>query len=212
MFTGLITEIGQVAGRRSAGKTVRLTIAAGKTAPRLGPGDSVAVAGACLTVESVSGDSFACAVIPETLATTRLGRLHVGDSVNLELPLGPNDRFDGHLVAGHVDTIGQAKRVEKVGRGGRISISFAREYDRWIVDKGSIAVDGISLTIAGRRPGEVVMGIIPATWEETTIGRVKPGDLVNIEFDQTIKAVRQAAAAGDCPAALSEERLRQAGW
>ena len=212
MFTGLVSEIGRIARRTSGGRIVRVTIAAGQTAPQLKRGDSVAVAGACLTVESVAGESFTCAVIPDTLTATRLGRSRVGDLVNLELPIGPDGRLGGHLVTGHVDTVGRVTRVKKIGGGGQVSISFVRDFDRWVVEKGSIAVEGISLTVAERYPGEVVIGIIPTTWQETTIGRVNPGSLVNVEFDQAVKAVLQGTGTGIQSGTLSEEWLWQAGW
>jgi len=212
MFTGLISEIGIVRRRVSAGKSGQLTIAAPQTAARLNPGDSVAIAGACLTVETVAAGEFTCAVIAETLATTRLGKLRPGDPVNLELPVGPDDVFGGHIVAGHVDTIGRVVGIRNVADGRRIRISFPRAFDKWVVEKGSIAIDGISLTVAELRPGEVSIGVIPTTWEETTIGKTKPGDQVNIEFDQAIKAAVKAATPVARKSHLTEEALRRAGW
>jgi len=212
VFTGLVSEIGTVRRRVRAGRFQRLTIAAPKTAARLKPGDSVATAGACLTVESVTSGDFTCAMIAETLATTRLGHLKPGDRVNLELAVGPQDVFGGHLVAGHVDTVGKVVRVQRVDDGGRVRVGFPHIFDKWVVDKGSIAIDGISLTVAERRPGEVTVGIIPTTWTETTIGMVKPGDRVNLEFDQAIKAAVQAGNAKQAHSNLTEENLRRAGW
>jgi len=212
MFTGLISEIGIVQCYVSAGKSGRLTIAAAQTAARLKPGDSVAVVGACLTVETVAAGVFTCAVISETLATTRLGRLRTGGPVNLELPVGPGDVLGGHLVTGHIDTVGRLEQKQKIADGGRVRVSFPRSFDIWVVEKGSIAIDGISLTVAGWRPGEVSIGIIPATWEKTTIDRVRAGDPVNIEFDQAIKAAVKAGVQAARTSRLTEESLRQAGW
>jgi len=212
MFTGLVSEIGIVRRLVRAGRFRRLTVAAPKTAARLKPGDSVATAGACLTVETVVASDFTCAMIAETLATTRLGHLTPGDRVNLELAVGPQDVFGGHLVAGHVDTVGKIVQVQRVDDGGRIRVGFPRVFDKWVVEKGSIAIDGISLTVAERRPSEVLVGIIPTTWSETTIGKVKPGDQVNVEFDQAIKAAVQAGTAKHAHSHLTEENLRRAGW
>jgi riboflavin synthase len=212
VFTGLVSEIGVVQRRVRVGEFQRLTVAAPKTAAGLKPGDSVATAGACLTVESVASGIFTCSIIAETLATTRLGYLKSGDRVNLELAVGPQDVFGGHLVAGHIDTVGKVVQVQKVGGGGRVRIGFARVFDKWVVEKGSVAVDGISLTVAERRGGEILVGIIPTTWAETTIGVVKPGDRVNLEFDQVIKAAVQAGHPKQANSNLTEENLRRAGW
>ena len=212
MFTGLISEVGEVERCKVVRQLMRLTITAEQTAPRLKPGDSVAVAGACLTVEEVSGGSFTCAVIAETLSTTRLGQLRVGDPVNLELPVGPGDLFGGHLVTGHVDTVGRVRIMQKDDGGATIKVVFSHHYDRWVIEKGSIAIDGASLTVAKHRLGEVELAIIPTTREKTTIGRLKSGDVVNIEFDQAIKALAQGARLARPATTLSEERLRRAGW
>jgi riboflavin synthase len=211
MFTGLISEIGRIGRVTRFGTSSRLVVVAPRTAPRVKPGDSVATAGVCLTVETAERDRYTCSVISETLKTTRLDRLRPGDRVNLELPVGPEDVFGGHLVAGHVDTVGRIKTVQRVDEGGRITVSFDPSFGKWVVEKGSIAIEGISLTVAGLQAGEVTVGIIPTTWQKTTIGSVKPGDPVNIEFDQAIKAAA-GGASGTRPAGLTEDDLQRAGW
>ncbi len=212
MFTGLISEIGKVERLTRVGKSGRLVVRAPKTAARVKPGDSVAAAGVCLTVESAAGGRYTCSIIVETLASTRLGHLRSGDLVNLELPVGPEDVFGGHLVTGHVDTVGRIKKVRRAGDGGQVTVSFPRSFDKWVVEKGSIAIDGISLTIAELHPGEVTVGIIPTTWAETTIGGVKPGDPVNIEFDQAIKAAVGSGADAARSTGLTGDDLSRAGW
>lgn len=212
MFTGLISEIGRVGRVTRFGTFSRLVVVAPLTAVRVKPGDSVATAGVCLTVETVERDRYTCSIITETLKATRLDRLRPGDRVNLELPVGPEDVFGGHLVAGHVDTVGYIKNVQRVDEGGRITVSFDPSFGIWVVEKGSIAIEGISLTVAGLREGEVTVGIIPTTWKNTTIGSVKPGDPVNIEFDQAIKAAGGGGVSGTHSSGLTEDDLRRAGW
>jgi riboflavin synthase len=212
MFTGLISEVGRIERLVRRGGSGRLIIAAPRTAAGVKPGDSVATAGACLTVESIAADRLTCAVIAETLAATRLGQLKPGDRVNLELAVGPEDVFGGHLVAGHIDTVGRIHRTQRIGEGGRLTVTFPTTFDRWVIAKGSIALEGISLTIAELHPGQVTVGIIPTTWVETTISSLNVGDQVNIEFDQTIKAVTRKEPAHSRPAGLSEQDLHRAGW
>jgi len=212
MFTGLIIEIGIVRRHAKTGRFSRLTIAAPKTVVKIKIGDSVATAGACLTVEEINRGEFTCSMIAETMKATRLGGLRPGEPVNLELPVGPGDRFDGHLVAGHVDTVGRVKNIQRVSNGGRITIGFDRSFDKWVIDKGSIAIDGVSLTVAERRAGQVTIGIIPTTWTETTLGSLKPGSPVNLEFDQAVKAAINAGTASQSQSSLSSDALRRAGW
>jgi riboflavin synthase len=212
MFTGLISEIGKVERLTRTGVFGRLIIHAPQTAARVKPGDSVATAGACLTVETVTGERFTATVIAETLRATRLGKMRAGDRVNLELPVGPQDVFGGHLVSGHVDIVGRVKRIQRVVDGGNITINYPQAFDRWAVDKGSIAIEGVSLTIAELGRGELTVGIIPTTWTATTIGGLRPGDAVNLEFDQAIKAAVDARMPGVVVSSLSEDSLRRAGW
>jgi len=212
MFTGLISEIGKVDRLARAGTSGRLTVIAPRTAGHLRPGDSVATAGACLTVETVSGERYTSSVITETFAATRLGTLRRGDKVNLELPVGPQGVFGGHLVSGHVDTVGWVRKIHRVADAGKITVAYPPAFDNWVVDKGSIALDGVSLTIAEVGRGEITVGVIPTTWAETTLGLLKVGDEINIEFDQAIKVVAKARTTMMKNSGLTEEGLLRAGW
>ncbi len=210
MFTGLIQEIGTIKSIRRTGQTARVTIAAPETAAKVSPGDSVAVSGPCLTISEIQDTLIHCDVIPETLSATRLGRLKNGEHVNLERAVGPEDVFGGHLVSGHVDTIGTVARIRARGDGGELTVSFPDQFSHLVIDKGSIAIDGVSLTVATTTPGRVSVGVIPTTWHETTIQYLKTGQAVNIEFDQAVKAVQKAK--GTQTNGLTWDFLEQAGW
>ncbi len=210
MFTGLIQEIGTVQQSRRSGSGARLAIAAPATAAKVAVGDSVAVSGPCLTVNDLQDALLHCEVIPETLAATRLGQLKIGDRVNLELAVGPDGVFGGHLVSGHVDTIGTVAAIRYRGDGGELTVSFSDRFSHLVIDKGSLAIDGVSLTVAATVPGRVTVGIIPTTWHETTLQYLKTGQPVNLEFDQAVKAVQKLK--GTQSNGLSWDFLERAGW
>ncbi|MGE5850193.1 MAG: riboflavin synthase [Candidatus Methylomirabilota bacterium] len=183
MFTGIIEAIGTVQGFSRQGEGARVRIGAGALAEGLRLGDSVAVEGACLTVTALRGDGFSADLSVETLARTTLGRLRAGMRVNLERPLRLGDRLGGHLVSGHVDAVGQIVERTPQGDGEFMRIRFPRELEPLLVMKGSIAVDGISLTVAELSRDTFGVAIIPHTLEHTTLSDKRAGDAVNLEAD-----------------------------
>lgn len=194
MFTGIIEVIGTVREFSRQGEGARVHIGAGALAEGLRIGDSMAVEGACLTVTAVRGDGFTADLSVETLARTTLRRLRVGARVNLERPLRLGDRLGGHLVTGHVDGVGQiAERVPQ-GDGEFIRIRFPRELGPLLVMKGSMAVDGISLTVAELSHDAFGVAIIPHTLEHTTLRDKRVGDPVNLEADLLGKHVARLLA------------------
>ena len=200
MFTGLVEALGTLGERvgpeapdRDKSDLVELTIESPEIAPSLKLGDSVAVSGVCLTATHVEPARFRVDVAPETLRRTTLGRLAEGDAVNLELPLRVDARLGGHFVQGHVDA---SARVTHAGpRDGDyvLTIGHAREASRLVVEKGSIAIDGVSLTVTGCGPEWFEVMLIPHTLDTTTLGRLTSGDSVNLEYDILAKYMVQLA-------------------
>lgn len=186
MFTGIVESLGTVRSL-SAGDGRRIAIEARQIAADLVVGASVAVNGVCLTVVDLSGDGFEADVVAETLSRTNLGALISGSRVNLELPLRADGRFDGHMVQGHVDAYGAIMNVTPEGEGRRMSVDVASRFRHYLVEKGSIAVDGVSLTIAAVTETGFETALIPHTLEVTTLGLRRPGDQVNLEFDVLAK-------------------------
>ncbi|HTW92711.1 MAG TPA: riboflavin synthase [bacterium] len=159
-------------------------------------GESVAVNGCCLTVTRADKQSFEVEAVATTLAATTLGRLKTGDEVNLERALQAGDRIGGHFVQGHVDEVGKVRRIERHSGYWTLAIETDRRAARPLVEKGSVCLDGISLTVASLRLGEFAVNIIPHTWENTNLKQRRPGDKVNIEYDLLVKAVRHNAGTG----------------
>jgi riboflavin synthase len=188
MFTGIVRERGRIASLEKGSDGVRLEISGPETASQLGIGDSVSVSGACLTATEVSNGSFSVTAVAETLSRTTLGRLSPEDDVNLETAARVGDPLGGHFVQGHVDGLG---RVASVDDGGRVWVEAGPEILRYCVEKGSIAVDGVSLTIAGLGDGAFEVALIPHTLEVTTLGALEPGDEVNLEVDVLAKYVER---------------------
>jgi len=191
MFTGLIEAVGRV-GRATSRKGNRVfTIQAG-FAGELKLGDSLAVNGCCLTVTEADQKSFDVEAVASTLDATTLGRIKSGDEVNLERALRAGDRMGGHFVQGHVDEVGRVRRIERHSGHWTLAVEVDRRTSRPLIEKGSVCVDGISLTVATLRPGEFAVNIIPHTWENTNLKRRRSGDKVNIEYDLLVKAVQAA--------------------
>jgi riboflavin synthase len=192
MFTGIIEELGLV---RETGD--RLLVACQKVVRDSVQGDSMAVNGVCLTVvertmdqsEAVAAGTLAFDLSPETLSRTSLGRLSKGDAVNLERPVTLTARLGGHLVQGHVDGVGEITEMLDAGSGKEMWISLPRDMARYVVEKGSIAVDGVSLTVAGLHDGAFGVALIPHTLDVTTLGSARRGDPVNLEVDVIAKYV-----------------------
>ena len=204
MFTGIIDELGEVAAVESSPDGARLRIRA-ELAAELGEGDSVAVDGACLTATSVSGDTFDADVMHQTLELTTLGGLEPGSRVNLELPLRASDRLGGHVVQGHVDGTGTVAEISDDGFAKRLRIELPEELLPYVVERGSIAIQGISLTIAALTDDAVEVSLIPETLERTTLGAVEPGDRLNIECDVLARYVRRLLETDSRLSPLSEE-------
>lgn len=196
MFTGLVEAMGEVAALEAlpGGAGMRLVVRSPAVAKESAIGDSVAVNGCCLTVTARDGDTLAFDAVPETLARTNLGRLHVGSPVNLERPLRLGDRLGGHLVQGHVDAVGEVRLVSPEGSSVRIAIDAPENVRRYLVPKGSVAVDGVSLTVAAVTETGFEVVIIPHTAAVTTLGRVRPGDAVNLEADVVGKYIERLLA------------------
>jgi len=191
MFTGIIEDVGQIAAILPTDGGLRVTIASALLGG-VPVGGSVAVSGVCLTVVSRGADGVSFDVVPETVARTTLGSLTVGDSVNLERALPADGRFDGHIVQGHVDATAGVRSVIGEGEGKRISFDASPDVMAHVVEKGSIAVDGVSLTVAGVDANTFDVAVIPHTLERTTLGRLAPGARVNIETDILARYIRRA--------------------
>jgi riboflavin synthase len=187
MFTGIVRERGRVASTQQEPEGLRLEIDAPETASQLGVGDSVSIGGACLTATAVSNGRFSVTAVAETLDRTTLGRLAPEDEVNLETATRAGDPLGGHFVQGHVDDVGRIASVDE----GRVWVEAEPEILRYCVEKGSITVDGVSLTIAALRGDAFEVALIPHTLEVTTLGAVEPGDEVNLEVDVLAKYVEK---------------------
>ena len=186
MFTGIVEEIGQVVS--TAGK---LTVAADKVLEGVQEGDSLAVNGVCLTVTSFDASSFSAEVMPETLDKTNLGLLRPGDEVNLERPLAANGRLGGHFVQGHIDDGGRVSSVSHDGEALLMRFDTPSRLMPYIVEKGFIAVDGVSLTVVSRDASSFQVSIVGYTRQNTTLGKREVGDVVNLEVDIIAKYVEQ---------------------
>jgi riboflavin synthase len=191
VFTGLIEEVGTVIGVSAAKAANELKIAAPQLAKNIRRGDSVAVNGCCLTLSSHGADELGFDLLEETIARTNLKDLQRGNSVNLERALAANERFGGHFVQGHVDCVAPIISFDKSGSDFRLEIELPDEFAHYVAAKGSIAVNGISLTVAEILPKSFVTWIIPYTGKHTNLHRVKPGDLMNLEFDILAKYVER---------------------
>lgn len=194
MFTGIIEELGRIASLETLEQGMRLNIACSTVLSDTNDGDSIAVNGVCLTALNVLSDSFSADLSPETLDRSTLGRLTVGSPVNLERAVTPQTRLGGHIVQGHVDTRGTFLGAIDEGEFWTVHIGFPPEVLRYMVEKGSIAVEGISLTIAHLNDDHFDIAIIPKTWEVTNLSSLKPGDPVNLEVDVIAKYVERMMA------------------
>lgn len=190
MFTGLVSELGTVGGVERSGAGARITVDAGLSS-ELREGDSVAVNGVCLTAAAVGDGSFGADVMAETLRRSSLDGIEAGARVNLELPLRPADRLGGHVVQGHVDGTGAVAEVRADGLARLVRIAADPALLRHVVEKGSIAVDGVSLTVAALGEGDFTVSLIPETLRRTTLGAAEPGRRVNLETDVLAKYVER---------------------
>jgi riboflavin synthase len=191
VFTGIIECVGTVESLRPLGSAARIVVRAPSIASELRVGDSIAVSGACLTVTEVEGETFALDAIPETLERTALGELTPGSPVNLERALRAGGRLDGHIVQGHVDATGRVRDLARAGDDVRLAIDCPGELADALVPKGSVAVDGVALTVVNVEAKGFDVALIPYTLEATTLGRLEPGRRVNLEADVLGKYVRR---------------------
>jgi riboflavin synthase len=195
MFTGIVEELGTVAAVEDQGDAVRLTIRAEQVLTDAGLGDSIAVNGCCLTVAERDGDTWTADVMQETLDKTSLAGIAPGDPVNLERAVTPQTRLGGHIVQGHVDGVGTIARRTPSEHWEVVEVSMPSGLARYLVDKGSITVDGVSLTVVEARDDRFTVSLIPETLARTTLGTKQPGDLVNLEVDVLAKHVEKLLAA-----------------
>jgi len=213
MFTGLVELKGNLVRRARRGPGYRLAVTGNLGALTLG--ESISVSGACLTVVSIGSDNrgFEADVSLETASKTTLGALAIGSAVNLERALRVGDRLGGHLVSGHVDAVAELRRMEPAGEAQRLSVGFPRELARFIAAKGSITLDGVSLTVNSVTDSELSVMVIPHTLSVTTLGELRPGAPINLEVDTLARyAVRfLEVSAGNAEAGL-KDALRQAGY
>jgi riboflavin synthase len=191
MFTGIVRERGRVVAAEGGDDARHFRIEAPGTSGRLAVGDSVSIDGCCLTATAVSDGTFSVTAVPESLSRTTLGRLEPGDEVNLETATRAGEPLGGHYVQGHVDGVGRVASVEPEEEGARMWIEAPPELLRYCIEKGSIAVDGVSLTISSLREGAFEVALIPHTLSETTFGALTAGDEVNLEVDVLAKYVEK---------------------
>jgi riboflavin synthase len=192
VFTGIVEEAGRVEWAQRRGELLVARIAAEVVTQTLATGGSVAVNGCCLTAVEASRAGFVCELTPETLARTRFEeRLRPGARVNLERPLRADGRFDGHIVQGHVDGVGRVASLKWLGQAADLTVEVPPELERYLVYKGSVAVDGVSLTVASLAAGAFTVALIPYTLERTNLGEARPGDPVNLEADLIAKYVER---------------------
>lgn len=213
MFTGIIEELGAVASVETRAAGARLRIRCSHVLQDASEGSSIAVNGVCLTAVDLRPDSFAADLAPETLRRSNLGDLRAGSRVNLERPLAPTGRLSGHIVQGHVDGTGELLSLDPLGDGNWwLRLKVPAELDRYLVFKGSIAIDGISLTIAALEGQVVSVTIIPHTYQNTSLSGRRPGDRLNLECDVIAKHVEKLLGRIEKPDGLTEEKLRQMGF
>ena len=191
MFTGIVEHVGLVTAVETLADLNRFRIDLGPIAEGVKLGDSIAVAGCCLTVTEIDGAVHAFDAIPETLAKTRLGQIQVGERVNLERAMGAGARFDGHIVQGHVDGQGRVRRFDREGFDVELHVECDSELAMQLVDKGSVTIEGVSLTVVAVVPDGFHVALIPHTLEVTTLSQLEVGDAVNLEGDVVGQYVKQ---------------------
>lgn len=212
MFTGLIETVGRLSNREPRGESVRLWVEGGTWREPLVLGESIAVNGACLTVAETDGGCFAADLLDTTLARTALGRKPVGAAVNLERALRVGGRLGGHFVTGHVDGVGTIEAITAAGPDWAIRVRATHALLREMPPRGSVALDGISLTLAETGPDFFVVHLIPHTWRNTALAAARPGDPVNLETDLIGKYVAHLLGETGGRTPLTLDALRQAGF
>jgi riboflavin synthase len=214
MFTGIIDEVGKVVKIEQRGENRRITIEAERTPKELATGHSVSASGVCLTALNIKPKSFCADLAPETWARTSFSRMHAGALVNLELPMKADGRFGGHIVQGHVDGVGNLIELERIAGSENwwLHIEIPSEIEKYTVFKGSISIEGISLTVANLDKHRCTIAIIPHTVEMTNLGSLQPGDPVNLEADLIAKYVEKMMKGKPAQSSLTVEELVQQGF
>lgn len=214
MFTGIVEEVGRVMRIEQHGENRRITIAAEHTPKELGTGNSVAVSGVCLTALDVRPGSFCADLAPETWVRTSFSRMHEGALVNLELPMKADGRFGGHIVQGHVDGVGKLTAFDRIADSENwwLDIELPDEVAKYTVYKGSICIEGISLTVAKLEKNHCTIAIIPHTVEVTNLHSLKPGDPLNLEADLIAKYVEKMMKGNGSESSLTIEELVEQGF
>jgi riboflavin synthase len=213
MFTGIVEELGAVESLAPRAAGARLSVRCSLVTGGMRVGGSIAVNGVCLTAVDTRPDSFTADVAPETLRRSNLGGLRAGSRVNLERPLSAAGRLDGHIVQGHVDSTGEFLSAAPLGdQNWWLRIRVPAELDPYLVEKGSVAIDGISLTIAALEGDILSATIVPHTWRNTTLAGYRPGDRVNLECDILAKYVAKALGKAGGKEPLTVEKLRENGY
>jgi riboflavin synthase len=213
MFTGIVEEVGHITRIEQRGENRRITVSAEHAPKELKTGDSVSVSGVCLTALDIKPGSFCADLAPETWTRTSFSRVHEGALVNLELPMKADGRFGGHIVQGHVDGVGKLTAFERIAESGNwwLHIELPHDVEKYTVYKGSISIEGISLTVAQLEKNRCTIAIIPHTVEMTNLHSLKPGDPVNLEADLIAKYVEKMMN-GDAESSLTVEDLVQQGF
>ncbi len=213
MFTGIIEEVGSVESLQTGTDALSISVRCRKVLEESAVGSSIAVNGVCLTAESLGPGFFTASISPETARRSHLAGLAMGDAVNLERPLQAGGRLGGHIVLGHVDGTGRVVALDPRGGGHWwLTVRFPAELDPYLVFKGSIAVDGISLTIASLDADTFSAAVVPHTYAGTTLSRIKPGAVVNLETDIIARHVAKLYGHLEKPSGLTLEKLREAGF
>ena len=215
MFTGIIEELGRIISLERRGDGAKIKVSAATVARDTSEGDSIAVNGVCLTAIEITPDSFAADVSGETLNRSTLGELKVGAGVNLERAVTPTTRLGGHIVQGHVDSTGKFLEARQKGDFWTVRIGFPSDIARYLIYKGSISVEGISLTIANLKDDYFEIAVIPKTWELTNLSSLKNGDQVNLEVDMIAKYVERIllhAEGRENTGSLTIEKLKNLGY
>jgi riboflavin synthase len=214
MFTGIVEEVGRVTRIELRGENRRITIATVNVPKELKTGDSVSVSGVCLTAIDIKPGSFCADLAPETWERTSFSRIHADAMVNLELPMKADGRFGGHIVQGHVDGVGKLIALERIADSENfwLRIELPPEVEKYTVHKGSISIEGISLTVAKLEGRECTVAIIPHTVETTNLNSLQPGDPVNLEADLIAKYVEKMMTGESAESTLTVEELVRQGF